>query len=113
MSDVYTDKKYDMTVVAHSGRLDPYNFLSRYRSDSGDYLSLLSGDVDALLDEALQEKDEAKRKELYAQIQQILAEEVPCVYIQSLSKFYGLTENVEGFTIYPIDMLNLKAISFS
>lgn len=113
MSDVYTDKKYDMTVVAHSGRLDPYNFLSRYRSDSGDYLSLLSGDVDALLDEALQEKDEVKRKELYAQIQQILAEEVPCVYIQSLSKFYGLTENVEGFTIYPIDMLNLKAISFS
>ena len=63
--------------------------------------------------EALQEKDEAKRKELYEQIQQILAEEVPCVYIQSLSKFYGLTENVEGFTIYPIDMLNLKAISFS
>ena len=57
MSDVYTDHKYDMTVVAHSGRLDPYNFLSRYKSTSGDYISLLSGDVDALLDEAVQEQD--------------------------------------------------------
>ncbi|GFI61775.1 heme-binding protein A [Clostridiales bacterium] len=113
MSDVYGDKKYDMTVVAHSGRLEPYNFLSRYKSTSGDYLSLLSGDVDELLDEAVQEKDEAKRKELYAQILEILAEEAPCVYIQSLSKFYGLNENVEGFTIYPIDMLNLKEVSFT
>lgn len=113
MSDVYTDKKYDMTVVSHSGRLDPYNFLSRYKSTSGDYISLLSGDVDALLDEALQETDEAKRKEIYAEIQNILAEEVPCVYLQSTSKFYGLNENVEGFNRFPIDILDLKAVSFS
>ena len=92
---------------------DPYNFLSRYKSTSGDYISLLSGDVDALLDEAVQEQDEAKRKEIYAEIQKILAEEVPCVYIQSLSKFYGLNDKVENFEIYPIDMLNLKAVSFS
>lgn len=113
MSDVYTDKKYDMTVVAHSGRLDPYNFLARYKSTSGDYLSLLSGDVDTLLDEALQEQDEAKRKEIYAEIQKVLAEEVPCVYIQSLYKFYGLSDHVEGFEEYPIDIMNIKAISFS
>ena len=55
------------------------------------------GDVDALLDEAVQEQDEAKRKEIYAEIQKILAEEVPCVYIQSLSKFYGLNDKVENF----------------
>ncbi len=113
MSDVYTDKKYDMTVVSHSGRLDPYNFLSRYKSTSGDYISLLSGDVDELLDEALRETDEAKRKEIYAEIQNILAEEVPCVYLQSTSKFYGLNESVEGFTRFPIDILDLKAVSFS
>lgn len=113
MSDVYTDKKYDMTVIAHSGRLDPYNFLARYKSTSGDYISLLSGDVDDLLDEALQEKDEAKRKEIYADIQKVLAEEVPAVYIQSLYKFYGLSDNVEGFEEYPIDIMNLKEVSFS
>ncbi len=113
MSDVYTDKKYDMTVIAHSGRLDPYNFLARYKSTSGDYISLLSGDVDALLDEALQEKDETKRKEIYANIQKVLAEEVPAVYIQSLYKFYGLSDNVQGFEEYPIDIMNLKEVSFS
>lgn len=113
MSDVYTDKKYDMTVVAHSGRLEPYNFLSRYDSNSGDYLSLLSGDVDQLLKDALKEKDESKRKEIYAEIQKILATEVPCVYIQSLYRFYGFNENVEGFGVYPINILNLKDVSFS
>ncbi|MCD8036323.1 MAG: ABC transporter substrate-binding protein [Clostridiales bacterium] len=113
MSDVYTDKNYDMTVVAHSGRLDPYNFLSRYKSTSGDYISLLSGDVDDLLDAALQETDEDARKEIYAEIQYILAEEVPCVYIQTICKFYGLNESVQGFKRFPIDILDLKSVSFS
>jgi len=113
LSEVYTNKKYDMTVVALSGRLDSRYFLKRYRSNSKDFVSLITGDVDQLLDQAGKETDVAKRKEIFKQIQFILAEKLPAVYIQTPHKIFGLTKKVEGFRIYPIDIYEYKDVSFS
>jgi len=112
LSDVYTAKKYDMTVVALSGRLDSRYFLKRYRSDSKDFVSLISGEVDQLLDESGKETDPAKRKEIFKQIQLILAEKLPAAYIQTPHKLFGMAGNVEGFRIYPIDIYEYKDVSF-
>ncbi|MEQ8201127.1 MAG: ABC transporter substrate-binding protein [Syntrophomonadaceae bacterium] len=112
LSDVYTAKKYDMTVVALSGRLDSRYFLKRYRSDSKDFVSLITGDVDQLLDQAGTETDPAKRKEIFKQIQFILAEKLPAVYIQTPHKLFGMAANVQGFRIYPIDIYEYKDVSF-
>lgn len=112
LSDVYTAKKYDMTVVALSGRLDSRYFLKRYRSDSKDFVSLISGEVDQLLDESGKETDPAKRKEIFKQIQLILAERLPAAYIQTPHKLFGMAGNVEGFRIYPIDIYEYKDVSF-
>lgn len=112
LSDVYNGKKYEMTVVALSGRLDSRYFLKRYRSDSKDFVSMITGDVDSLLDQAGKETDPAKRKEIFKQIQLILAEKLPAVYIQTPHKIFGLAQNVEGFRIYPIDIYEYKNVSF-
>ncbi len=112
LSDVYTAKKYDMTVVALSGRLDSRYFLKRYRSDSKDFVSLITADVDQLLDQSAKETDPAKRKEIFKQIQMILAEKLPAVYIQTPHKLFGMAKNVEGFRIYPIDIYEYKDVSF-
>ena len=69
LSDVYGAKNFDTTVVGHTGRLDSYAFLSRYKSDSNDYISLTTGEVDQLLENALHELNEDKRKEIYKEIQ--------------------------------------------
>ncbi|NMC27123.1 MAG: hypothetical protein GYA42_03145, partial [Syntrophomonadaceae bacterium] len=112
LSDVYNGKKYEMTVVALSGRLDSRYFLKRYRSDSKDFVSMITGEVDSLLDQAGKETDPAKRKEIFKQIQLILAEKLPAVYIQTPHKIFGLAQNVEGFRIYPIDIYEYKNVSF-
>ena len=112
LSEVYNGKDYEMTVVALSGRLDSRYFLKRYHSQSKDFISFITGDVDQLLDQSASELDPVKRKEIFKQIQLILAEKVPVVYIQTPHKIFGLTKNVEGFRIYPIDIYEYKDVSF-
>ncbi len=113
LADVYNGKQYEMTVVALSGRLDSYYFLKRYHSQSKDFISIPTGDIDQLLEQSVKERDAAKRQEIFKQIQQTLAEKVPVVYIQTPHKTFGLAKNVEGFRIYPIDIYEYKNVYFA
>ena len=113
LSDIYGgEHNFDMTVCGHTGRLDPYAFLERYYSTSGDYISLLTGEVDGLLDQARQELDEGVRKELYTKIQTTLAEQVPAVYLQTPDQLVAMTENLQGMAFYPLDIYDLSQLYF-
>lgn len=113
LSDVYGAKNFDMTVVGHTGRLDSYAFLSRYKSTSNDYISLITGEVDELLERALQELDGDKRKEIYKEIQVILAEKLPAIYLQTPRTMLALQKNVDGMQIFPIDFYDFKEVYFT
>lgn len=56
-------------------------------------------EVDSLLDEARQEIDEAKRLDLYNQVQEILIEEAPMVYIHHQAYLTGVSQKVDGYWI--------------
>ena len=113
LSDVYGAKNFDTTVVGHTGRLDSYAFLSRYKSDSNDYISLTTGEVDQLLENALHELNEDKRKEIYKEIQIILANKLPAIYLQTPHTMLALQKNVEGMKIFPIDFYDFKEVYFT
>lgn len=113
LSDVYGAKNFDMTVVGHTGRLDSYAFLSRYKSTSNDYISLTTGEVDELLERALQERDGDKRKEIYKDIQVILAEKLPAIYLQTPRTMLALQKNVDGMQFFPIDFYDYKEVYFA
>jgi peptide/nickel transport system substrate-binding protein len=112
VSEVYSGKKFEMTVVGHTGRLDSYAFLSRYKSDSEDYISLKTGEVDELLNKALQELDGDKRKDIYKQIQIVLASKLPAIYVQTPYTMLGMQNNVKGMNIFPIDIYDFKDVYF-
>ena len=112
LSDVYSGKKYEMTVVGLSGRLDSYYFLKRYHSKSGDFISYITGEIDGLLEASTSELDPEKRKEIFKEIQLILAENVPVVYLQTPDRIFALSKNVEGFRTYPIDIYEYKDVYF-
>lgn len=114
LSDVYNGRNYDLTVVGHTGRLDPYVLLARYQSDSSEnYFNYSNPEVDELLSGYKSEKDEAKRTEMVQQVEQILAEDVPAYYIQTPITLYVTSSAVEGFEIYPIDIYEMKDVSFA
>lgn len=113
LSDVYGAKKFDTTVVGHTGRLDSFAFLSRYYSESNDYISLKTGEVDELLDRAQQELDLDNRKEIYKEIQAILANKLHAIYLQTPRTILALQKNVDGMEIFPIDFYDFKEVYFN
>lgn len=114
LSDVYTGRQYDLTVVGHTGRLDPIGLLARYQSDSAEnYFNYHSAEVDQLLTDYKTETEESRRTQLIQQVQQILAAEVPALYIQDPISVYVLQKGIEGFASYPIDVYEMKDVRFA
>ncbi|WP_197046689.1 ABC transporter substrate-binding protein [Oceanobacillus salinisoli] len=114
LSDVYTNRQYDLTVVGHTGRLDPYVLLSRYHTESGEnYFNYSNERVDEILTLVQKERDEDVRVALYQEMQEILAEEVPALYIQSPTILMVTASDVAGFKTYPIDIYEMKDVYFT
>jgi len=113
LEEVYTGRNYDLTVVGHTGRLDPFVLLARYDSESGEnYFNYSNERVDEILRSVKQVQDEQERLDLYAEIQAILAEEVPALYIQSPVSLMIMDESLEGFEVYPLDIYEIKDVHY-
>lgn len=112
LDDVYTQRDYDLTVVGHTGRLDPLDLLSRYRSDStSNYFNYKSDEVDQLLDSYGSELDEDRRLDIVARIQHLLGQDAPCLYIQTPTLIYAAASELSGFDLYPIDIYEFKNVA--
>jgi peptide/nickel transport system substrate-binding protein len=61
--------------------------------------------VDDLTSRAAAETDQAKRTELYSEIQALLHEEVPCIFIYWSKQFEAVASNIGGF--WPSAFANL------
>ena len=113
LSDVYNGRNYDLTVVGHTGRLDAYSLLSRYRSDAAEnYFNYENAELDSLLDEYGTEPDEGKRTEIAHSLQEILAVDVPAVYIQDPIQIYITDSSLEGFRTYPINIFRMDLLNY-
>ena len=114
LSDIYNGRNYDLTVVGHTGRLDAYSLLSRYRHDAAEnYFNYDNAEFDSLLDAYSEETDEKKRTEIAYRMEEILAEEVPALYIQDPIQIYVTDSSLEGFRTYPINIFRMDLLEYS
>lgn len=113
MQNVYTDKNYDMTVMANSGRLSAYDFIARFRSDSGDYISYKTGEADEILDKLADELDADTRTQLVQDFQRLIAEKVPVVPIETQHRIFAMNSALQGFVVYPTETTEFKLLSFA
>ena len=113
LSDIYNGRNYDLTVVGHTGRLDAYSLLSRYRSDAAEnYFNYANDEMDALLDEYVTELDADRRTEIAHRMEEILADDVPALYIQDPIQIYVTDSSLEGFRIYPINIFRMDLLGY-
>ncbi|HZK09700.1 MAG TPA: ABC transporter substrate-binding protein [Clostridia bacterium] len=113
LEDVYNNRDYDLTVVGHTGRLEPYALLAKYLSDgSENYFNYKNPELDELLHQALDEQEADKRTQLYQEMQEILAEEIPAIYLQTPEQIFVTSKNLQGFRQFPITIMNLRDLYF-
>ncbi|MCK5154262.1 MAG: hypothetical protein KAQ93_07880, partial [Spirochaetales bacterium] len=99
ISDVYRASKFDLTVIGHTGKLDPNGTLRGY--GEGKYVQWMNADAAALIKEAAVTSKFEDRKALYDQALELMAKEVPFVYLGSSYRHTGLRTDVNGFRITP------------
>lgn len=89
LSNPVGDADYFLTQLFHSSNMGV----------SGNRTYYENPEVDRILDEARQEIDETKRLELYDQVQELLIEEAPMVYIHHQAYLTGVSQKVNGYWI--------------
>jgi len=99
-------RSFDVLLVeiAISGDPDPYSFFhSSEVNDPGHNFSGFSTlPIDRNLEAARRTFDQAARRELYAPVFQIIANEVPVVYLYFSDYLYAQSRSVQGLRIAPL-----------
>lgn len=113
LSEVYTDRKYEATVVGvDASSLTAAALLQRFTSDaSNNFINFQNAEYDAAFREAQQSTDDERKTAAYKECERILAEEAANVYIQDLPEFVALRKGYTGYQFYPLyvqDIASLK-----
>lgn len=86
------DADYNQFNVFHSSAKGPVGNFSFYSNP----------EVDKLIEEGRREKDQEKRKEIYAKAQEIELDEAPLIPIRTISHLAVTEKNVEGLWMNPV-----------
>lgn len=112
ISDVYRASNFDLTVIGHTGKLDPDGTLGKYGSLDR-YVKWENPKAFALINEAKTISGYEDRKALYDQALELMAKEVPFMYLGSSYVYNALRNDVEGFRITPkIDTFDFRWTEF-
>ncbi|TVQ25448.1 MAG: ABC transporter substrate-binding protein [Spirochaetaceae bacterium] len=96
ISDVYGRADFDLTVIGHTGKLDPDGRLANMASEEF-YVRWTNREATSLIRQARQTGDIMERQNLYARVLEIIAQEVPKVYTGTNYRQIGLRTRVRNF----------------
>ena len=100
ISDVYRGAKYDLTVIGHTGKLDPDGTLGGYGT-KGRYVKWINPRAAELIAQARKVSGFENRKRLYDEVLGLMAREVPFMYLGSSYRHTAIRNNVSDFRMTP------------
>lgn len=101
LSDVYSQANYDLTVIGHTGKLDPDGTLGGYGIPEKRYVRWDNPRAAELIAEGARVSGYENRKKIYDQVLELMAREVPFMYLGSNYEFNAMRNNVYEFRITP------------
>lgn len=104
LSEVYTNRNYEATVVGvDAASLTAAALLERFTSDASDnFINFDSAAYDEAYAAAKASADDGEKTGYYKECEKILAEEAANVYIQDLPSFVALNKKYGGYEFYPL-----------
>lgn len=111
LSEVYGGKRnYDLTVIGHTGKLDPHGRLSGFDKPETNYVGYNNAAVGEWINQAAAETNPTKRKALYANVFRQMALDMPFVYLGASNTNFAFRKGVSGFQITPyLDTFDFRA----
>jgi peptide/nickel transport system substrate-binding protein len=100
ISDVYRGSKFDLTVIGHTGKLDPDGTLAGYGTE-GRYVKWINPRAAELSQKAKSVAGFENRKKLYDEVLELMAKEVPFMYLGSSYRNIAYRKNVSEFRMTP------------
>lgn len=112
LSDVYTDRKFQSTVVGvDAAYLSGRALLERFTSDaSKNFINFNNEEYDKLYEQVQKSIDDTEQVELYKKMETILADDAANVYIQDMASEVVLRKNFGGYVFYPLYVLDMAKI---
>lgn len=96
ISDTYRAANYDMTVIGHTGKLDPDGRLAGY-GDGGMYVRWTSPRAAQAIETARSVLDFEERRRLYTVALEEMARDVPFVFVGTNYRYIFTRERISGF----------------
>ncbi|MDR1786783.1 MAG: ABC transporter substrate-binding protein [Spirochaetaceae bacterium] len=112
LSEVYTDRKYQGTVISIDGvTLSPRSFLFRYESkDPQNFMNYSNAEFDRLYAATLRTVSEAERIGAYKKMQEIVVRDAASVFICDLFAPRVFKKNITGFQGYPLSVFDASLL---
>lgn len=112
LSDVYGKFDHEATLVGLTGKLDPDSVLGRFSSTHrNNFMRYANERVDQLLLDGKATSDQDERAVIYKEIQTILAEEVPGIFIMDITLYRAINNRLSPLPTYPIGYIDMKGVS--
>lgn len=112
LGDVYRGGQFDLTVIGHTGKLDPHGRLAPFgRGES--YVGWVDPPTAEAVEAARREQDPQVRRELYTFALRRMAEDLPFVFVGSPIRYVGLNAGLTGFHMdSQLDTADLRNVRF-
>ncbi len=94
IGEVYSNANYELSVIGHTGRLDPHARFLEYG-----YTNWNNAELTQLVLEAQQTATLERRKELYSRALAIMAEELPFIFVGTNWRYVVTRNNVQGLIV--------------
>lgn len=109
LSQVFTDKDFDMTIISH---VEPVDIGIYSRPDY--YFQYQNPEFNALYQELTVTADEARRNEIFGELQRILAEDAPVGFLYQMPKIGVWDARIEGmWENWPLAVSDLSQVRWT
>ena len=112
LSDVYTDRKFQSTVVGvDAAYLSGRALLERFVSDSSkNFINFKNEEYDDLYQQVKKSTNDQEQIALYKKMETILNEDAANVYIQDMASEVVLRNTYDGYAFYPLYVMDMSKI---
>ncbi|MCG8478956.1 MAG: ABC transporter substrate-binding protein [Spirochaetales bacterium] len=112
IGDVYREAQFDLTVIGHTGTLDPHGRLARYGT-AETYVGWEDPTTAEAIEAARRTGEPERRREFYDIALERMARELPFIFVGSPYRYIGLDESIRDFHMdSQLDTFDLRDVHF-